>query len=268
MIGGEPQPQALPSTRPRTSAPMPTLSAETPATSTVGAAVGSRDSRVAQRVTTTAITAIGTLMRKIDCQETFSTRKPPTTGPIASATALIPAHVPIALPRSSGGKAFVMIERVAGIMNAAPTPCAARPATSHASVCENAMNRLEAPKTATPTRNQRRRPKTSPIRPPVTSRTANVSVYAFTVHSRFAVEASRSRWIDGSATFTTVLSSITMNSAKHIAPSVHQRRSASSMVGRARAMGCPVRRRVARRGRVRRRGGRSARRRGARAGRR
>ena len=78
--------------------------------------------------------ATGTLRKKIDRQETFSTRKPPTTGPMASASALTPAHVPIALPRSCGGKALVMIERVAGIMNAAPTPWAARPATSQASV--------------------------------------------------------------------------------------------------------------------------------------
>ena len=37
------------------------------------------------------------------------------------------------------------------------------------------------------------------------------------------------RWIDGSATLVTVLSSITMNSAKHIAASVHQRRFSSVM---------------------------------------
>src|SRR5436190_3191632 len=42
-----------------------------------------------------------------------------------------------------------------------------------------------------------------------------------TVHSSEANDAWRSRWIDGNATFTTVLSSISMNSAKHIAPSVH-----------------------------------------------
>ena len=36
-----------------------------------------------------------------------------------------------------------------------------------------------------------------------------------------------SRWIDGSATFTTVLSSMIMNSAKHIAPSVHHLRLSS-----------------------------------------
>jgi hypothetical protein len=61
----------------------------------------------------------------------------------------------------------------------------------------------------------------SPRRPPVTRRTPKLRVYALTAHSRLERLAPRSRWIDGSATFTTVLSSIIMNSAKHIAPSVH-----------------------------------------------
>ena len=69
-----------------------------------------------------------------------------------------------------------MIESVAGIMNAAPTPCAARPATSQASLCESPMKALERPKTMTPKRNILRRPKMSPSRPPVTSRTAKLSV--------------------------------------------------------------------------------------------
>ena len=206
--------------------------------STKRGADSSRDSWAAHSVTPTAIAATGTLIRKIDCQETFSTRKPPTTGPIARAIALAPAQVPIALPRSSGGNVFVMIESVAGIISAAPTPCIARPAMSHTSVCEKAMKRLERPKIATPIRKTRRRPKMSPRRPPVTSRTAKVSVYALTVHSRLLIETFRSRWIEGRATFTTVLSSITMNSAKHIAPSVNQRRLSAWMVGSEReAMG-------------------------------
>ena len=150
--------------------------AVTPGKSTWCVEFSSRDSRVAASVTTTASTATGTLRKKIDCQETFSTRKPPTTGPMASARALTPAHVPIALPRSWGGKALVMIDRVAGIMKAAPIPCAARPATSQASLCESPMKALERPKTMTPKRNIRRRPKMSPSRPPVTSRTAKLSV--------------------------------------------------------------------------------------------
>src|SRR5204863_5331786 len=78
-----------------------------------------REQPLGLSATKTARTATGTLRRKIDCHETRSTRNPPTTGPIASAAALTPAHVPIALPRSLGGNAFVMIESVAGIMNAA-----------------------------------------------------------------------------------------------------------------------------------------------------
>src|SRR4051794_36535161 len=70
----------------------------------------------------------------------------------------------------------------------------------------------------------RRRPKMSPSLPPVTSRTAKLSVYALTVHSRLERLAPRSFWIDGSATFTTVLSSMIMNSAKHMAASVHHLR--------------------------------------------
>ena len=91
---------------------------------------------------------------------------------MASAIALTPAHVPIARPRSWGGKALEMIDSVAGIMNAAPTPWTARKAISHASDCEKPMRALESPKTMTPNRNMRRRPKMSPRRPPVTSRTA------------------------------------------------------------------------------------------------
>ena len=57
-------------------------------------------------------------------------RKPPRTGPIASASAETPAQVPIALPRSAGGKALVTIESVAGIISAAPMPWTTRLATS------------------------------------------------------------------------------------------------------------------------------------------
>ena len=127
-------------------------------------------------MTATAPTATGRLRKKIARQLTFSVRKPPTTGPMASAIAETPAQVPIALPRSSGGKALVMIESVAGIMNAAPMPWIARPAMSHASVGAKPIAALEIAKVTTPNRNIRRRPKMSPRRPPVTSRTANDSV--------------------------------------------------------------------------------------------
>src|SRR4051794_23529088 len=89
------------------------------------------------------------------------------------------------------------------------------------------MKALDSAKTMTPKRNIVRRPKMSPRRPPVTSSTAKVSVYALTVHSSDEIDACRSRWIEGSATFTTVLSSMIMNSAKHMAASVHHLRLSS-----------------------------------------
>ena len=176
MIAGEPQPQELPSTSASTSAVRPVDSAAMPGKSTVRATVSSRDSRVANSVTTTARTATGRLMKKIARQETCSVSAPPTTGPIASARAETPAQVPIALPRSSGGKALEMIDRVAGIMNAAPMPWIARPPTSQAWSGETPIAALETAKTTTPNRNMRRRPKMSPSRPPVTRSTAKVSV--------------------------------------------------------------------------------------------
>ncbi len=75
-----------------------------------------------------------------------------------------PAQVPIALPRSCGGKVFVMIESVAGIMSAAPTPCSARPPMSHADVCEQPMKSLEAANSTTPVK--------SGSRPAATARAA------------------------------------------------------------------------------------------------
>ena len=147
-----------------------------PAQSIMWRCDSSRDSRVANSVTATAPTATGRLRKKIARHETYSASAPPTTGPIASASADTPAQVPIALPRSSAGNVTVMIERVAGIMNAAPTPWTARNATSQAWPGAKPIAALDSANTTTPNRNILRRPKMSPRRPPVTSSTANVSV--------------------------------------------------------------------------------------------
>ena len=103
-------------------------------------------------------------------------RKPPSSGPAASARAETPAQVPIALPRSWAGKALVMIESVAGIISAAPTPWTTRLITSAVSVGASPAVAEEAAKIVTPVRNMRRRPRMSPSRPPVASSTANESV--------------------------------------------------------------------------------------------
>ena len=115
-------------------------------------------------------------MKKIARQVTSSVSQPPTSGPSASAIAETPAQVPIALPRSAGGKALVMIESVAGIISAAPTPCSARDGDQPALGGREADRRRATAKTTTPIRKTLRRPKMSPSRPPVTSSTAKLSV--------------------------------------------------------------------------------------------
>ena len=115
-------------------------------------------------------------MKKIACQPTCSVRKPPTTGPIERASAETPAQVPIALPRSEAGKAWVTMERVAGIISAAPTPWTAREAISISELAARPAVAEVTAKTITPSRNIARRPKMSPSRPPVAISTAKVRV--------------------------------------------------------------------------------------------
>ena len=55
-----------------------------------------------------------------------SRSKPPNSGPRPMPIAAMPAQIPMAFPRSSRGNTLVMIESVAGMMSAAPTPIAAR----------------------------------------------------------------------------------------------------------------------------------------------
>ena len=87
----------------------------------------------------------GMLMKKIQLQLTSSVRIPPTSGPIASASAETPAQIPIAMPRWRGGNVAVMIDSVAGFMSAAPMPCTVRAAISDSALtCETAPERRAA----------------------------------------------------------------------------------------------------------------------------
>ena len=69
---------------------------------------------------------------------------------MASARAETPAQVPIALPRSAGGKALVRMEREPGIISAAPTPCTARDAISQPSLGARAIVAEASAKMTTP----------------------------------------------------------------------------------------------------------------------
>src|ERR1700733_6220508 len=165
-------------------------------------------------------TPIGTFSQKIHCQDAPSTTAPPTSGPMATARPPIAPHAPRARPLRCGGTAADSRVRVSGIRIAAPTPCTARAATSHpmlgasAAAADPAVNRPRPPVKS------RRRPYRSPSVAPVSSSTANVRVYAFTVHCSPSSEACRWSRIDGSAVVTTRLSSDAMNRAVEVTAKV------------------------------------------------
>ena len=72
-------------------------------------------------------------------------------GPMPMPSADTPAHTPIALPRSLGSvNTFVMIDSVAGMMNAPPMPISARVPISTSADDANAESTEPMPKTARP----------------------------------------------------------------------------------------------------------------------
>src|SRR5205807_9710391 len=76
------------------------------------------------RQTEMAITAAasGRLIKNTHRHEACCTSQPPRTGPIAVVIAVKPDHVPIACPRLFSSKAVLIIARLPGTSNAAPTP--------------------------------------------------------------------------------------------------------------------------------------------------
>ncbi len=97
-------------------------------------------------------------------------------GPSTPARPAVPAHTPMALPRSPGGKTLVMIDSVAGMMNAPPMPMNARVAISWSALFANADASEPIPNTTSPICSAPRRPNRSPRLPAVRSSPANTSV--------------------------------------------------------------------------------------------
>ncbi len=171
-----------------------------------------------------ATAATGTLTRKTDVHENHSRSRPPNSGPSPMPIAAMPAQIPIALPRSSRGKTFVMIESVAGMMSAAPTPIAARIAISWLALSATSTARLALPKIASPASSARFRPKRSPSVPMVRSRPAKTSRYESTIHWSVEFEASKCSRRLGRATLRIVLSSPMITRLSESTARVFQRR--------------------------------------------
>src|SRR5215216_6176212 len=171
-----------------------------------------------------AAAANGTLTMKTADQSNHSSNSPPVSGPRPIPTAARAAQIAIALARSSPVKRLAMIESVAGMISAAPTPMAARTAITWSAESAISAPRLASPKIDTPVWRASFRPKRSPSVPKTSSRPAKTSRYESTIHCSFEGDASNSSCSVGSATLRIVLSSPMITRLSESTPSVLQRR--------------------------------------------
>ena len=118
-------------------------------------------------------TATGTLTRNTEPHQKWASSSPPTIGPSAMPSPLVPAHRPMARCRSAGSwNMSVMIASVEGIIMAPPIPMLARAAISMLTEPENAAQVEPAAKAIRPVRNTRLRPIRSARLPMTRSRPA------------------------------------------------------------------------------------------------
>ena len=203
------QPQSLPRKRPRTNAKSPTDKVICPGMSSPPCP-SSRDSRSIRAPKNRQAAPIGKLTKKIHRQPAHSVSAPPTSGPIATAAPMVAPQIPKAVPRSRPWNSWVKRASETANMIAPPIPCAPRARfRNRGSVA--APHRAEAAvNNTTPMRKTRLRPSRSPSDPAFRTTLASMSEYASTTHWRSVKELCRSRWIFGSATLTTVMSSSSM----------------------------------------------------------
>ncbi len=150
--------------------------------------------------------AIGMLNRKITRQLVMPISQPPSSGPMTVEMLLHAVHVPMAAPRSSPEKVEVITASDAGVSRAPAMPWIPRKMMSVVTSGAAAHSADASPKSVTPSVNIRTSPKMSPSEPPRRISEPSVSRYASTTHCCEASPPPRSRWIAGSATFTTVMS--------------------------------------------------------------
>ena len=123
-----------------------------------------------------------------------------------------PPHTPIARARSRRSvNVFVMIDIATGLSMDPPTAWTIRKAISQPRPGARLHSSEPAVNTPRPVWKVLRRPTRSAVAPENISRLASTTVYASIVHCRPDTDECSSRPIDGSATFTIVLSRPTMN---------------------------------------------------------
>src|SRR5580698_1604673 len=102
------------SIRAKTMPPKPSAASRPPAQSSFALRLPALLSGTFHRASATAIEPTGRLIKNAHLQEPCSTNHPPRTGPIAAAIDVNPDQVPIARPRSFGGKLAPIRARLLG----------------------------------------------------------------------------------------------------------------------------------------------------------
>src|SRR5713226_7087763 len=115
------QPKLTDSMNPTIKPPSPAVAISAPNQS-MRPAVALRLSGIRQTEIAITATARGRLMKNTHRHEACSTSQPPRTGPMAVVIAVNPDHVPIAWPRLFSSKDVLIMDRLPGTSNAAPTP--------------------------------------------------------------------------------------------------------------------------------------------------
>ena len=173
-IRPELQPYVFASISPYVSEKRPSADVKRPGMSS-RSCVSSFDSLISRKLAAIPRMPTGMLTKKIHSQPTCSVSRPPTSGPIASASAEVPAQMPIAVPRSRGGKVAAMIDSVAGFISAAPAPWTIRAPISTLLAVARPQASDEAVKMTIPVTKIRRRPYASASLPPISISAAKVS---------------------------------------------------------------------------------------------
>ncbi len=219
MISALPQPAPFARISAQTMPNTPAVPSTRPTGSRPTAAPAPAPAGILIRISGSMTTPIGMLSQKIHCQARPWVIAPPTTGPRPTAIPVTLLKMPIAQPLRSGGKAADSSASASGSITAAPAPCTALAAISTPALGDSAHAADAAVKIATPTASIARLPSRSPSAAPVSSSTAKLSVYAFTVHSSAASEACKCTLITGSAVATTWMSSDTISDVIEVSAS-------------------------------------------------
>src|SRR2546427_8539018 len=220
---GEPQPLWPLVCTPSTTSTSPTVSITKPRRSKRRGADSSRLSSTTYRVMKIAAMPRGTFTKKNQRQLSFSVSTPPTSGPSDWPIVPAAAQMPIAWPRSAGGKALLTIASEATKLSAVPRPWGARAAISQPVDCavpaaiEPAMNVISPSKTT------RRRPNVSARRPAAICGAAKVKRNALKTHASVVVVVSSACPMAGRATVRPNASIVSMRSGTAIAATTSQR---------------------------------------------